>query len=75
VDTLVQTPIPCLLMRGRTSKGPFFKASDLPADVAVRDRVLLAAMGSPDQRQIDGLGGFIMRGRVMIPSSICKGPR
>jgi len=44
-------------MRGGTSKGPFFKASDLPADVALRDRVLLAAMGSPDQRQIDGLGG------------------
>src|SRR5689334_17587696 len=44
-------------MRGGTSKGPFFKASDLPADVPMRDRVLLAAMGSPDQRQIDGLGG------------------
>src|SRR5438132_7175646 len=44
-------------MRGGTSKGPFFKASDLPADVATRDRVLLAAMGSPDQRQINGLGG------------------
>ncbi len=53
----MQTAIPCLLMRGGTSKGPFFKASDLPADVATRDRVLLAAMGSPDQRQIDGLGG------------------
>jgi 4-oxalomesaconate tautomerase len=53
----VQTPIPCLLMRGGTSKGPFFKASDLPADLATRDRVLLAAMGSPDPRQIDGLGG------------------
>ncbi len=53
----VQTAIPCLLMRGGTSKGPFFKASDLPADPATRDRVLLAAMGSPDQRQIDGLGG------------------
>ena len=53
----MQTPISCLLMRGGTSKGPFFKASDLPADVAMRDRVLLAAMGSPDQRQIDGLGG------------------
>jgi 4-oxalomesaconate tautomerase len=53
----VQTAIPCLLMRGGTSKGPFFKASDLPADEPTRDRVLLAAMGSPDQRQIDGLGG------------------
>jgi 4-oxalomesaconate tautomerase len=44
-------------MRGGTSKGPFFLASDLPADTALRDRVLLAVMGSPDQRQIDGLGG------------------
>ncbi len=52
-----QTAIACLLMRGGTSKGPFFRASDLPADTATRDQVLLAAMGSPDQRQIDGLGG------------------
>lgn len=50
-------PVPCLLMRGGTSRGPFFLASDLPADVPGRDRVLLAAMGSPDPRQIDGLGG------------------
>jgi 4-oxalomesaconate tautomerase len=52
-----QTAIPCLLMRGGTSKGPFFNESDLPSDIAIRDRVLLAAMGSPDKRQIDGLGG------------------
>lgn len=52
-----QTGIPCLLMRGGTSKGPFFNEADLPSDVATRDRVLLAAMGSPDKRQIDGLGG------------------
>jgi 4-oxalomesaconate tautomerase len=52
-----QTPIPCALMRGGTSKGPFFLASDLPADRALRDSVLLAVMGSPDVRQIDGLGG------------------
>lgn len=44
-------------MRGGTSRGPFFLASDLPDDVATRDRVLLAVMGSPDKRQIDGLGG------------------
>ena len=49
--------IPCLLMRGGTSKGPYFNAGDLPAEVAARDRVLLAVMGSPDLRQIDGLGG------------------
>jgi 4-oxalomesaconate tautomerase len=44
-------------MRGGTSKGPFFLASDLPADTAARDRILLAALGSPDKRQIDGIGG------------------
>ena len=49
--------IPCLFMRGGTSRGPYFNAADLPADIAARDRVLLAAMGSPDLRQIDGLGG------------------
>src|SRR6478735_4792643 len=49
--------IPVIFMRGGTSRGPYFKASDLPRDVAARDRVLLAAMGSPDPRQIDGLGG------------------
>ena len=55
--TSAQTGIPCLLMRGGTSKGPFFNEADLPSDHATRDRVLLAAMGSPDKRQIDGLGG------------------
>jgi 4-oxalomesaconate tautomerase len=44
-------------MRGGTSRGPFFSAADLPSDIAQRDRVLLAVMGSPDRRQIDGLGG------------------
>jgi 4-oxalomesaconate tautomerase len=54
---LDQRAVPCILMRGGTSRGPFFLASDLPADQLGRDRVLLAAMGSPDPRQIDGLGG------------------
>ncbi len=53
----MQTPIPCLFMRGGTSRGPFFNESDLPADVPTRDRVLLAALGAPDRREIDGLGG------------------
>ncbi len=53
----MQTAIPCYFMRGGTSRGPFFLASDLPTDVATRDAVLLAVMGSPDRRQIDGLGG------------------
>src|SRR5512134_3068960 len=51
------TAIPCTLMRGGTSKGLFFHAPDLPGDPQQRDRVLLAAMGSPDVRQIDGAGG------------------
>lgn len=53
----MQTAIPSLFMRGGSSRGPFFLASDLPSDTATRDRVLLAVMGSPDRRQIDGLGG------------------
>ncbi len=44
-------------MRGGSSRGPFFKESDLPSDIALRDQILLAIMGSPDRRQIDGLGG------------------
>jgi 4-oxalomesaconate tautomerase len=52
-----QIGIPCIVMRGGTSKGVYFRMSDLPADPLRRDRVLLAAMGSPDIRQIDGLGG------------------
>jgi 4-oxalomesaconate tautomerase len=55
--SLDQQAVPCMLMRGGTSRGPFFLASDLPADEALRNRVLLAALGSPDKRQIDGLGG------------------
>jgi len=53
---VIQTAIPCALMRGGTSKGPFFLAADLPRDGALRDRVLVAALGS-DARQIDGVGG------------------
>jgi len=44
-------------MRGGTSKGLFFLANNLPDDPAARDNILLAAMGSPDDRQIDGVGG------------------
>lgn len=49
--------VPCLLMRGGTSKGAYFLADDLPAEPAPRDELLLRIMGSPDERQIDGLGG------------------
>ncbi|PJR09669.1 2-methylaconitate cis-trans isomerase PrpF [Sinorhizobium meliloti] len=51
--------IPAVLMRGGTSKGLFVRLEDLPSDLAVRDRVLLRAFGSPDPygRQMDGVGG------------------
>lgn len=69
---MTQTAIPCTLMRGGTSKGPFFLAFDLPADPALRDRVLLAVMGSPDARQIDGIGGadtLTSKVAIVSPSS------
>ena len=47
----------CMWMRGGTSKGGYFLAEDLPSDTAARDAFLLRAMGSPDVRQIDGMGG------------------
>ncbi|OYW88685.1 MAG: 4-oxalomesaconate tautomerase [Sphingobium sp. 32-64-5] len=49
--------VPALWMRGGTSRGGFFLADDLPQDIAARDAFLLRVMGSPDPRQIDGLGG------------------
>lgn len=49
--------ISCLWMRGGTSKGAYFLASDLPSDRAALDDLLLRIMGSPDARQIDGIGG------------------
>jgi 4-oxalomesaconate tautomerase len=49
--------IRCMLMRGGTSKGAYFLAGDLPGDPAERDELLLRVMGSPDPRQIDGIGG------------------
>jgi 4-oxalomesaconate tautomerase len=54
---MTETAIPCTVMRGGTSKGLYFHARDLPSDIETRDAVLLAAMGSPDPRQIDGMGG------------------
>lgn len=70
-----QTAVPCLFMRGGTSRGPFFDMADLPADTALRDAVLLAALGSPDKRQIDGLGGaHSLTSKVgMVSVSRCEG--
>lgn len=70
--TASQIAIPCIIMRGGTSKGPYFMAKDLPSDPAQRDRVLLAAMGSPDARQIDGIGGattLTSKVAIVSPSS------
>lgn len=55
--TNTQVAINCSVMRGGTSKGLFFLAQDLPNDPQARAKFLLAAMGSPDVREIDGMGG------------------
>jgi 2-methylaconitate cis-trans-isomerase PrpF len=55
--TQMRTEFPCTIMRGGTSKGVFMMEKDLPGDSALRDRIILAIFGSPDIRQIDGLGG------------------
>jgi len=52
-----QRAIRCSVLRGGTSKGLYFHSDDLPADRATRDAVLLGAMGAPDPREIDGMGG------------------
>jgi 4-oxalomesaconate tautomerase len=64
--------IPGTLMRGGTSKALYFSASDLPRPPGARDAVLLAAMGSPDARQIDGVGGahpLTSKVAIISPSS------
>ena len=53
-----QIRIPCVIMRAGTSKGIFLKENDLPADQALRDKIILRIFGSPDVRQIDGLGAL-----------------
>ncbi|AZM59452.1 MULTISPECIES: 4-oxalomesaconate tautomerase [unclassified Streptomyces] len=55
--TASEAGVRCLLMRGGTSKGAYFLAEDLPREKAERDDLLLRIMGSPDPRQIDGIGG------------------
>lgn len=47
----------CVIMRGGTSKAVFFMKNELPGDPALRDKIILSVFGSPDPRQIDGLGG------------------
>ena len=72
----VQTAIPCTFMRGGTSRGPYFLAADLPASREEIARVLLAVMGSPDARQIDGLGGATtLTSKVCIVSPAAAGEK
>lgn len=52
-----QKRIPCVIMRGGTSKGIYIKENDLPKDPILRDKTILAIFGSPDVRQINGLAG------------------
>lgn len=64
--------VPCAIIRGGTSKGVFLLEEHLPADPGERDRLLLALMGSPDPRQIDGLGGadpLTSKVAIVAPSS------
>jgi 4-oxalomesaconate tautomerase len=69
------TEIPCVLMRGGTSKGPFFQRKDLPEGREAMGRVLLAALGAPDGRQIDGVGGAqTVTSKVAIISKNPAGP-
>lgn len=56
-DDLLVDGVPCMLMRGGTSKGALFLQQDLPLDPTERNNLLLRIMGSPDPRQIDGIGG------------------
>ena len=72
MDGFAETGIPCLWMRGGTSKGAYLLAEDLPADPAARDDLLLRVMGSPDPRQIDGIGGadpLTSKVAILSPSS------
>ena len=68
--------VPAVFMRGGTSKGLFFQAKDLPADPEHRDRVLLAALGSPDpfgrwraeSATLYRTARTLMRGQVAVPT-------
>lgn len=70
---MYQKEIPCTIMRGGTSKAVFFLEKDLPAGEKERDAVILKIVGSPDKRQIDGLGGAVSvttKAAVIGPPSV-----
>jgi len=67
-----QSGVRCVLMRGGTSKGLYFRKQDIPPPGAGRDRLLCRLMGSPDVLQIDGLGGsrpITSKVAIVTPSS------
>lgn len=67
----MQNKIACTFMRAGTSKGPFLDLRDLPTNIQERDQALLKIMGSPDKKQIDGIGGaaFVTSKMVMVQPS------
>src|SRR5689334_13424933 len=68
-----QIRIPCVIMRGGTSRGPFFLASDPPNDPMLRDALLLSAMGAGHELGIDGIGGgspLTSKVGIVGPSSV-----
>jgi 2-methylaconitate cis-trans-isomerase PrpF len=70
---LEQTAVPCVIMRGGTSRAVFFRSDVLPADRPAADEIILNAMGSGDPREIDGLGGadqLTSKVAIIGPSSI-----
>lgn len=65
--------IPCVLMRGGTSKGPVLLASDLPTKIEERDAVLLGLMGAGHELEIDGIGGGSpkpVKSRLLAPRTV-----
>jgi 2-methylaconitate cis-trans-isomerase PrpF len=75
-ETVMQKRIPTVFMRGGTSKGLFFHENHLPANTEERNRVILAAFGSPDpnRRQIDGVGGGVSTTSKAAIISPCPSP-
>jgi 2-methylaconitate cis-trans-isomerase PrpF len=68
-----QIRIPCVMMRGGTSRGPFFLAADLPSDPAHRDAILLSVMGAGHDLGIDGIGGghpLTSKAAIVGPASV-----
>jgi 2-methylaconitate cis-trans-isomerase PrpF len=73
---VTQNAIPCTFMRGGTSRGPYFLRDDLPADREAMAQVILSVVGSPDLRQIDGIGGATtLTTKVAIVSRAAPGER